>query len=214
MAQSDNFAKCACQHCGGHIEFPIQGLGHKIACPHCGERTLLSRAAPVEIGGGCVVRRRIYWSFGIAAGLVLASGGAWYYVNYLKVKEAVATPVTAPSRATSNQASNSTSVAGALPPAKPKPPPDPWHGLKASKVTLDKAGDGSLVYAIGTITNETSRQRFGVKVELEVMDEHRKKLGSATDYKDIIEPGKEWTFRALVTDRNAKAARLIKVKEQ
>lgn len=208
MAQPDNFAKCACQHCGGHIEFPVQGLGHKIACPHCGERTLLSRAAPVEIGGGCVVRRRIYWSFGIAAGLVLAAAGAWYYVNYLKVKEAVATPVT------SNQASNSTAASGALSPAKPKPPPDPWHGLKASKVTLDKSGDGSLVYAIGTITNETSRQRFGVKVELEVMDEHRKKLGSATDYKDIIEPGKEWTFRALVTDRNAKAARLIKVKEQ
>jgi hypothetical protein len=193
MPQSENFAKCACQHCGGHIEFPVQGVGRKIPCPHCGERTFLTRFAPVEIGGGRVVRTRIYWSLGIAACLLAAVGGAYLYVNYSNFSQA---------------------VVGALPPAKPKPPPDPWHGLKASKVSLDKPGDGTLIYAIGTLTNETTRQRFGVKVELEVLDAHHNKLGSSTDYKDVIEPGKEWKFRAMVTDKNATAAKLTKVKEQ
>jgi hypothetical protein len=214
MAQPANFAKCACQHCGGHIEFPIAGVGRNIACPHCGEKTLLSRAAPVEIGGGCATRSRIYWAFGIATCLVLAAGGAYLYVNYSNINRASVAPARSASPATPDQASNSAPFVGALPPAKPKPPSDPWHGLKAGKVTLDKAGAGNLIYAIGTLTNETPRQRFVVKVELEVMDGHRNKLGSATDYKDVIEPGKEWTFRALVTDRNAKSVRLTKVKEQ
>jgi hypothetical protein len=58
-----------------------------------------------------------------------------------------------------------------------------------------------LVYAVGTLTNDTTRQRFGVKVEIDVLDAHRNKLGSATDYTEVIEPGKEWKFRALVTDK-------------
>jgi hypothetical protein len=188
MAQPENFAKCACQHCGGHIEFPIHGAGRKISCPHCGEPTLLTRAAPVEIGGGRVARKRIYWTLAIAACLVAAGVGAYFYVNSRNSQQ--------------------------LAPPKPKPPPDLWHGLKASKVSLDNSGDGSLIYAIGTLTNETARQRFGVKVELDVLDEHRHKLGSATDYTDVIEPGKEWKFRAMVTDKNAKAAKLTRVKEQ
>jgi hypothetical protein len=209
MPQPENFAKCACQHCRGHIEFPVQGIGQRISCPHCGEPTLLSRAAPVEIGGSCATRRRIYWSFAITAGLLAAGAGVYLYVisrNSDQPTAAPAVPVPPP------EASPAGSTP--LPPPKPKAAPDLWHGLKASKVTLDKAGDGSLIYAIGTLTNETTRQRFGVKIELEVLDEHRKKLGSATDYADVIEPGKEWKFRAMVTDKNAKAAKLTSVKEQ
>jgi hypothetical protein len=95
-----------------------------------------------------------------------------------------------------------------------KPPADPWHGLKPSKVTLEKKDESSLIYAIGTLTNDSTRQRFGVKVELDVLDAHRNKLGSATDYTEVIEPGKEWKFRALVTAKAAAGAKLVKVKEQ
>jgi hypothetical protein len=192
MAQPENFAKCACQHCGGHIEFPIHGAGRKISCPHCGEPTLLTRAAPVEIGGGRVARKRIYRTLAIAACLLAAAVGAYFYVNSKNSQPSVAAPF----------------------PPKPKPPRDPWHGLTAGTVSLDNSGDGRLIYAVGTLTNETTRQRFGVKVELDVLDAHHNKLGSATDYTDVIEPGKEWKFRAMVTDKNAKTAKLTNVKEQ
>ncbi len=209
MAQPDNFAKCACQHCGGHIEFPSEGVGRKISCPHCGERTLLTRSAPVEIGGGCATRRRIYWTLGIAAGLVAATGGALFYVNYRDAQQATAAPALPLPPPQTNPP-----VTTALPAPQPKPPRDLWHGLKASKVTLDESGNGSLIYATGTLTNETTRQRFGVKVEVEIFDEHRRKLGSATDYTDLIEAGKEWKFRAMVTDKAAKSAKVTNVKEQ
>lgn len=36
-----DFAKCACQHCGVHIEFPATEAGITTACPQCGQHTLL-----------------------------------------------------------------------------------------------------------------------------------------------------------------------------
>ena len=209
MAQPENFAKCACQHCGGHIEFPAEGIGRKIACPHCGGTTVLNHAEPVEIGGSCATRRRIYWTLGIAAGLVVAAGSAILYVNYRDSKQATA----APALPLPPPQTNATADA-AVPPPKPKPVRDLWRGLKASHVTLDASGNGSLIYAVGTLTNDTTRQRFGVKVEVEIFDGHHRKLGSATDYTDVIEPGQEWKFRAMVTDKAAKEAKLTNVKEQ
>lgn len=215
MPQPDSFAKCSCQHCGGHIEFPIEAAGQKVTCPHCKWPTLLSLAhtAPVEIGGGPAVRKRIYLTFGIAASLVVMAGGVYLYLESRESRQQAATP----SRVVELpviQSSNTSSITPAPAAPKRKPPSDPWHGLKAGKVTLDKSGDGNLVYAIGALTNDTTRQRFGVKVEIEVLDVHRKKLGSATDYAEVIEPGKEWKFRALVTDKSAVTAKLTSVKEQ
>jgi hypothetical protein len=50
-------------------------------------------------------------------------------------------------------------------------------------------------------------------VELEILDDARQKLGIATDYVNSIDPGKEWTFRALVTDRSAAKARVVSITE-
>lgn len=36
------YAKCACIHCGGHIEFPSEAAGRAITCPHCGQATTLT----------------------------------------------------------------------------------------------------------------------------------------------------------------------------
>ena len=43
-----HFLRCNCQRCGSPIEFPAQGVGMRIECPHCGQETLLceSEAAP------------------------------------------------------------------------------------------------------------------------------------------------------------------------
>ena len=39
-------AKCSCSHCGTHLEFPVEGAGALINCPHCGQPTELTLAAP------------------------------------------------------------------------------------------------------------------------------------------------------------------------
>lgn len=40
-----HFLRCDCESCGSPIEFPAQGVGLKIDCPHCGQETLLSESA-------------------------------------------------------------------------------------------------------------------------------------------------------------------------
>jgi hypothetical protein len=212
MPQPESFAKCACQHCGGRIEFPVHAAGQKICCPHCDKSTFLflRQTAPVEIGGGRAARKRIYLVCTMAAGVAALAGVGTYLYFGCKNSQPPASSAIRPL-----QVSNASPVALApVAPPKPKPPPDPWHGLKPGEVTLEKTGDGRLVYAVGTLTNATMHQRFGVKVELDVLDDERNKIGSATDYADVIEPGKAWKFRAMVTDKTATSAKLANVKEQ
>src|SRR5579885_3393075 len=35
------FPVASCQHCGGHIEFPAEGAGMRVPCPHCTAETIL-----------------------------------------------------------------------------------------------------------------------------------------------------------------------------
>lgn len=37
----DDFKKCCCRHCEGHIEFPAEINRTTVACPHCGRETVL-----------------------------------------------------------------------------------------------------------------------------------------------------------------------------
>ena len=99
-------------------------------------------------------------------------------------------------------------------PILPAPPPDPWHGLMAGPVTLEKAENGDLVYAVGFLRNDSSRQRYGVKVQLDLLNGQGEKIGSATDQVQSIVPGKEWRFKALVTERKTARAELAAVTEQ
>lgn len=87
------------------------------------------------------------------------------------------------------------------------------NGLECSPIILQKKNGSRLLYAIGTIRNKTDRQCFGVKVEMDVFDERDSKLGSASDYIQVIEPGQDWNFRALLTDPKAVRATLTAIKE-
>jgi len=98
-------------------------------------------------------------------------------------------------------------------PVIPIAAPDPWHGLKTGPVHVEKSGAGHLVYAVGEVRNESDHERFGVKVELDVLDAQGEKVGSASDYTQSIDAGKTWRFRALVTDRNGVAAKIASLKE-
>ncbi|HEY3914489.1 MAG TPA: FxLYD domain-containing protein [Verrucomicrobiae bacterium] len=200
-----SYSKGVCQHCGGHIEFPSEGIGQTIPCPHCKWNTVLSASQKpsIEVGGGAAFRKRIFLGLGVVSLIVVGAGvGAYFWLNRVPAE-------TQPSSATPPVVATAPA-----PPPKPVPPPDPWHGLKAGAVSLEKSADGRLIYAVGTVRNNSDHERFGVKVDLDVLDQHNEKIGSATDYAQILEPGKEWKFRALVTDRKASKAKLADIKEE
>jgi Zn-dependent protease with chaperone function len=51
--RNEGFGVAACENCGQHIEFPSEGAGLNVPCPHCGQETTLAallaeEAAPQE----------------------------------------------------------------------------------------------------------------------------------------------------------------------
>jgi hypothetical protein len=64
------------------------------------------------------------------------------------------------------------------------------------------------------LKNKTGRKRFGVKVELDLFDGTEQKVGTATDYQAVIEPGAQWAFKALVLDSKATSAKIASIQEQ
>ena len=59
-------------------------------------------------------------------------------------------------------------------------------------------------YIVGTVKNTSNRDVFyEVRVKFMLQDQARVGLGEIQDYKDWIEPGETWSFRALVLDPDA-----------
>ena len=85
--------------------------------------------------------------------------------------------------------------------------------LKTGSLKLEKATGSSLVYAVGSLTNDSSHQRYGVRVEVALTDGTGKAAGIARDYRPVLEPGEIWRFRALILDSRAKGATLKEVLE-
>jgi hypothetical protein len=86
--------------------------------------------------------------------------------------------------------------------------------FKVGKITLKKAEGSGLIYAEAIVKNDTDRQRFGVKIELDLLDAKDAKIGSASDYLAVLDPHKEWQFHALLTEPNAVKAELAGIGEQ
>ena len=198
------YLKGACQHCGGHIEFPAEMVGTATTCPHCGQQTELLLARPPEESG--LPLRAILWT--VAAIVVLLAGLA---ASMLAVK-----------RAQRLVARQRQPVAPVAAPAMPTNTPDATQtltnavehdDLSVSEIALEKAPGTSLVYGIGTVRNSTNRQRFGVKIQLALFDASGQKIGRATDYRQVLEPNSEWRFKALVVDSKAVSAKLESIKE-
>ena len=70
-----------------------------------------------------------------------------------------------------------------------------------------------MVYAVGDVKNESGRQRFGLKIELDLLDSDGERIGTATDYLSILEPRQDWRFKALVLEGKAVSARLGAIRE-
>jgi hypothetical protein len=208
MAET-KFLKCACANCGGRIEFPAHGVGSTIPCPHCNFPTELVLETPVV--ATAVARRSKKWF--IAGAVILAVGA-------IAITAILVTARRLMDKAREKNEAERRALVTALrtnTPAAKTPAPAPAQKLNnfsITAVTIQKTPGSALTYATGTLKNDTDKQRFGVTVELELLDAEGSKVGAAKDYLNIIEPRAEWKFRALVVAKNVSGARVANVKEQ
>ncbi len=104
------------------------------------------------------------------------------------------------------------------PPLKSAPaatkPPTTFHDFEVSDVKLSRESNSTVVYAVATIKNQLDRQRFGVRVHVELLDGSGEKVGTASDYIAAISPKGEWQFRALVVENATVTARVLDITEQ
>lgn len=212
---SETFLKCACKNCGGNIEFPEEGIGRSIRCPHCREETQLVRTTSrweppsPRRSKSILVIALVFCSLAGATAIGILAARKHSGTPLPRVNE-VSAVKPAPADETSPPIRHRKKI---VPPVKKISPDDAdWNGLPPGEVVLEKSGS-RLLYAVGTIRNESDRQRFAVKVDLDLFDANETKIGSASDYTPIIEPRKEWRFKALVTDPKAVRAEVSGIKE-
>jgi hypothetical protein len=197
------YLKGECQHCNGHLEFLADHIGMVVPCPHCGQETELLLVQPRE--DSAVPRRAIIWT-GIAvlilglglAGAVMALKRAQRWAETQKLQ---ATAQAAPDKQPNvdSQLEQTNSVI--------------QDDLGVSAVSIEKAPGTSLQYAVGTVTNTSNHQRFGLKVRLDLSNGTGQKIGVASDYRPVLEPGAEWQFKALVVDPKTIAAKVASILE-
>jgi hypothetical protein len=202
---STKYLKGECSHCGGRVEFPAEAVGIAVDCPHCGKSTELLLAVPKE--EPAIPRSVIIWT--LVAVLVLAGGlaGALYALKRAqrwadRKKEQAAMLQVAPT--TTNVAETTSAADEVVSKAE----------FRVSEIKIEKTKGSSLMYAMGVLTNASARIRYGVKLELELLNAEGKKVGKASDYQPMIEPNSKWEFRALVVEGKAASARVAAVTEQ
>jgi hypothetical protein len=188
------YLKGECAHCGGHIEFPALSAGTVADCPHCGKPTELLLARPKE--EPTIPTKTLVWTIIAAAVLILGLAGTLYALHLAKKRIVVKSGALAATNAIAKPPIETNALANT--------------GFKAGNVQLEKAKGSSLVYATGTLKNMENRQRFGVKVELDLFDAGGKKIGEASDYQSVIETNGEWQFKALVVDSKRTASGKIR----
>jgi hypothetical protein len=212
MAET-KYLKCACEKCGGRIEFPVEAVGTATDCPHCGQRTELVVETEPAPDFTARWRRWLLVVAGICClGVIVLEAGLYYFKHKVNtISTAPAKPKTAATD--SNPVSPAPTETQAVVEAVPKPP-KALSDLKVGEIQLQKTKDSSLVYAVGTLKNESDSQRFGVKIELDLLDARDLKVGTAQDYLQVLEPRREWQFHALIITPKAVKAVVASIKEE
>ncbi len=192
--------KGECQHCGGHLSFPAEGIGLTATCPHCGQETELFLATP-KVESAVPVKGIIY---SIIALLILGGGTAALLIR-LKHEQHIVTEKKRALAALKNPN-----------PGDSEPTPTELAakaGFRVSAIKLEKTQGTGIVHAVGTVQNATGRKCFSVKIDLDVLDASGQKIGNATDQVSTLEPKAEWKFNALVVESKAASATLASIKE-
>lgn len=203
-----SYFKCHCGKCGGHIEFPSNGAGMTINCPHCGKETVLG------VAGNAPVIRKSNKALWITLGLMAVIAGAvaaFIWPQKPKAK-AVADPVK--TLAADVVPVANTNKVESQPISEPEPASDAINDFAVGKISLQKVPGSGLVYAVGTAKNTVDRQRFGVKIQLNLLDENDKNIGVDSDYVSVVDPHKAWQFRVLLTHPHVAKVTVADIKEQ
>lgn len=196
------YLKGECQHCHGHIEFPAESAGLTTTCPHCGKETELLLSLPKDeptIPTATIV-------YTIVAVVILGAGlvGAMIALKMAQHKMA-------------HKKEDVVSQFPSVTPTNTSPVPDDpitQTGFSISTVAIEKTTGTSLRHAVGTLTNTTDRQRFGVQIQFDLFDDSGKKVDATKDYQQVIEPKGEWKFHAPVMSSKATSAKTATVTEQ
>jgi hypothetical protein len=204
------YLKGECQHCAGHLEFLAEHIGMFVPCPHCQQETELLLPTPPE--EPTVPRRALIWT-GIAVvvlglgflGALMALKRAEKWAQRQKPQAAVVGNIDTPA----NPAPVEVQQTNVLQDQSASAAQD----LATSSVSIQKTSGSSLRYAVGTLRNLSNRQRFGLKVQVELLDATGQKVGAATDYRQVLEPGTEWEFKALIVESKAASARIASIAE-
>jgi hypothetical protein len=205
-----------CQHCGGTIEFPADDAGLEASCPYCNQLTVLlasleaqtpdvsiSPAAPSSSNRKTVVIMLLLILAVLVAGAFLFRGRSH------RAPTAQSPSVPASKEVTALEETPALPTNSA-----PATAPRSLDDLKVGPIALEKARGSSLVYAVGVLRNDSSHQRFGVTLELELADAQGRAAGTAKDYRAVLEPLQEWRFRALVLDSKAVSAKVAAIREE
>ena len=216
MSES-NYLKCHCQNCRNSIEFPAAGLGQTTACPHCGQPTVLAVDASDAVETPSALAPQLRGKIvGVSLAVLILVGTA---IGLMAWRNRSAHAGNEEAKSKTEPTATASSISPKPTAAEPTAPPAPSapksiSDLKPGPITLEKAKGSSLVYAVGILRNDSTHQRFGVHIELELTDARGNKAGTAKDYRAVLEPRQEWRFRALVLDSKAVAAKVSSIREE
>jgi hypothetical protein len=221
------YLKISCPQCDGHLEYPARAGGTVVDCPHCGSPIQLPLTNVVAAGKS---KSRVGW----LAGMILVTG----LVALALLKNSTSsshnpTPAGGSTKGmqgegsnallsvdgtnASNSASNDVSLPTNTAPPEPKPvvkKAKSIEDLSIGTISLEKKQGSRLVYAVGTMKNNSEYQHFGVRVLLDLLDDQGLKIGSAEDYMGIMEPHKTWQIHAIVVNPKTTQVRLASIKEE
>lgn len=193
MIMSTKNVQGECQQCGGLFEFPAEAAGVVGECPHCGQQTECVLAAPPEERSPLRTKAIV---FTVIALVILVGGLIAAQVAIKRAERMVGRKADANS-------------------SRPAEPRNPFaaRNFKVTPVFLETTPGTKLVHARGTVQNLSNQQRFGVKVELELLDAAGKTLATTSDYVSVFEPKSDWNFHAPVTDPKTVSARVTEIIE-
>lgn len=69
--------------------------------------------------------------------------------------------------------------------------------------TWTKSKEGSLYFVNGMVVNNSKYRYLSVRIEFELLDKTGNSLGKTVDQLGILEPGKNWNFKAVAIDPDA-----------
>ena len=198
------YLKCNCTYCGGHIEFPADGVGATIACPHCGFKTVLqippspSDAAPEEKKSGA---RTL-----IIVGVVVLIAAIPLGAKFLKSKGKADS-----AKQSSTATATNTPVEPPAPVEKVLPPKLRFqtNGLEVYTYKIQTVKEGKLTFVIGSMTNHTDNKFFNVKVEFALLAKDNSTAGKATDLVNTLLPHRTWDFKALIVPKGVTSVRPV-----